>query len=444
MLNMLKFIRRHPEMIPQGLKGYAKQGLSPRMYLTIANYLNKTKLMKLFPWVKTASYSAGFPVEFGFAFDVYPYFPEAFGALTGAAECTVPAIEAAEGLGYNHDLCSYMKTSIGASRQGWPEDFGGNEPTDFYLSANPVCDTHMKWFEGDAKIFGKPHFGLDVPSMVEGEGEERFEEYVDYLEAQYMDLIAFWERHTGRKFDLQKFNAAVDKSYELAHLFEALMEYRKRFPANQYFHWQRSFMLPLVCQWNQDAGIRFYRSELKKAQARYGDQKVIPPGREPFRIGWDGITLWYKVDFYRKVLAEKGAFVVAESYTHSFAIRKKPAAVTLKETLRQMAREFLIVPYTLNIDLRIKYFDQMIRDYDLDGLILFANQSCRPQATGLQDLRDALVEKWGIPILILNTDHCDPRAYADGPIRTRVDGFVEMMASNQRRGRRRPTPEPVA
>jgi benzoyl-CoA reductase/2-hydroxyglutaryl-CoA dehydratase subunit BcrC/BadD/HgdB len=93
----------------------------------------------------------------------------------------------------------------------------------------------------------------------------------------------------------------------------------------------------------------------------------------------------------------------------------------------------MVVPYTMNLDDRIKYFDKMIEEFDLDGIILHANQSCRPQSTGLQDLRDALMEKWGIPVLMLNTDHCDPRAYAEGPITTRIDGFVEMMEAYKKR-----------
>jgi benzoyl-CoA reductase/2-hydroxyglutaryl-CoA dehydratase subunit BcrC/BadD/HgdB len=433
MINITRFIIKNPKMLVEGLKGYLKQPLTPRMFQMIMQYINRTKLMKLFPWVKTGSFTAGFPVEFARAFGVFPYYPEAYAALTGSAECTLPSIEHAESLGYSKDLCSYMKTSIGASRLGWPEDFGGNEPTDMYFSANPVCDTHMKWFENDAKIFGKPHFGLDVPSLVAGEGEERLEEYIDYVEEQLWDLIRFLEKHTGKKFNENKFLKTIDRSAEISRLFMDVYDYRKRFPANRYFEWVRLYMLPLVCQWNENDAVRFYKKHLEMAKKRYGDNKVIESGREKYRVAWEGITIWYKVDLYRKVLAEKGAKIVAESYTDSFPLRKKPAGPTVSATLRQMAREFMIVPYTLNIDERIKYFDKLITDYDLDGIIMLANQSCRPQSTGLQDLRDALVEKWGIPVLMLNTDHCDPRAYAEGPINTRIDGFIEMMEAKKKR-----------
>jgi benzoyl-CoA reductase/2-hydroxyglutaryl-CoA dehydratase subunit BcrC/BadD/HgdB len=432
MIRVTRFIAENPKLFINGIKGYLNQPLTFRMFQIIMQYINRTKLMKLFPWIKTGSFSAGFPVEFARAFGVFPYYPEAYAALTGAAESTQPSIEHAESLGYSRDLCSYMKTSIGASRLNWPEDFGGNEPSDFYFSANMVCDTHMKWFESEAKIFGKPHFGLDVPSYVAGESEERLEEYIDYVEQQLWDLIRFLENVTGKKFNEKKFLKTIDRSAEMCRLFMDLYEYRKRHPANRYFEWVRIFMLPLVPQWNEKDCVKFYKKHLKMAQKRYGDKKVIESGREKYRVLWEGITIWYKVDLYRKVLADKGARVVMEPYTYSFAVRKK-SGLTLKQALRQIARELMIIPFTLNLDERIKYFDTLIDEYDIDGIILFANQSCRPSSTGLQDLKEAIVKKRGIPVLMLNTDHCDPRAYSEGPINTRIDGFIEMMESYKQR-----------
>lgn len=432
MIKLTRFVFQHPDLFAQGMKGYLNQNLSPRLYQIMLQYINRTKMTVLQPWRRFGVFSAGFPTEIPAAMGYFPGYPEAYAALTGAAGCTVPPIEKAESLGYSRDLCSYMKTSIGASRMGWPEDFGGHRVADAYFSANLVCDTHLKWFENEARIHNRPHFALDVPSLVAGEGEDRIEEYVDYIEQQLWDLIAFLEEQTGKKFNQEKFFEIVNNSAEICRLFKELYEYRKRFPANRYFEWVRSFMLPMVSQWNQKDAIRYYAGQLKKAQKRYGDAQVINKGREPYRVLWEGITLWYNVDLYRKVLAERGAYIVADPYTYSFAGRSRPGP-TLKETLRRMARDHIIVPFTLNLDRRIAYFNRLIEEFDLDGIILHANQSCRPSSTGLLDLQEALRQQWGIPVLMMNTDHCDPRAYAEGPMTTRIDGFIELMENYQKK-----------
>ena len=432
MIKITRFMFENSDIFFKGIKEYWNQPLSPRLMQIILQYVNRTKMTVFKTWPYFGAFSAGFPSEFTSAMGFFPGYPEAYAALVGTAGCTVPAIEHAESLGYNRDLCSYMKTSIGASRMNWPEDFGGHRVADAYFSANLVCDTHLKWFENEAKIHNKPHFALDVPNLVAGEGEDRLEEYVDYVEAQLWDLIAFLEKLTKKPFNKAKFMEIVNNSAEICRLFRELYEYRKCFPANAYFEWVRSFMLPMVSQWNQKDAIRYYRKHLKMAQKRYGNSKVIASGREKYRVLWEGITLWYNVDLYQKILAEKGAYIVAEPYTYSFAGRSKPAT-DFKETLRRMARDMIIVPFTLNLDRRITYFDTLIQEFDLDGIIMHANQSCRPSSTGLLDLKEALSEKWGIPILMMNTDHCDPRAYAEGPMNTRVDGFVELMEGYKQR-----------
>lgn len=432
MIKLTRFIWNNPGLFAKGVKGYLNQPVTPRLAQIILQYLNQTKLTVLQPWKRFGVFSAGFPTEIPAAMGYFPGYPEAYAALTGTAGCTVPPIEHAESLGYGRDLCSYMKTSIGACRMGWPEDFGGNRVADAYFSANLVCDTHLKWFEGEARLHGKPHFALDVPNLVAGESDERLEEYVDYVEAQFYDMIAFLEKETGKSFNEKKFFEIVNDSAEICRLFRELFEYRKRFPANAYFEWVRMFMLPMVSQWNQKDAIRYYSKELKKAQKRYKDQTSIEGGREKYRVLWEGITLWYNADLYQKVLAERGAYVVCEPYTYSFAGRSKPKG-SLKETLRQMARDHIIVPFTLNLDRRIAYFNSLVEAFDLDGVILHANQSCRPSSTGLFDLQEALQKKWGIPVLMMNTDHCDPRAYAEGPMTTRIDGFVELMEAYVKR-----------
>ncbi|MBU1169516.1 MAG: 2-hydroxyacyl-CoA dehydratase family protein [Proteobacteria bacterium] len=432
MIRLTRFIVQNPGLFVNGLKGYLNQHLSPRLYQIMMQYLNRTKMTAMQPWKRFGVFSAGFPTEIPAAMGYFPGYPEAYAALTGAAGCSVPSIEYAESLGYGRDLCSYMKTSIGSSRMGWPEDFGGNRVADAYFSANLVCDTHLKWFESEARIHNKPHFALDVPSFVAGEHENRIEEYVDYVEQQLWDLIAFLEKETGKKFNEKKFFEMVGNSAEICRLFRELSEYRKRFPANRYFEWVRTFMLPMVSQWNQKDAIRFYSKHLKMAEKRYGDRQTIEGGREKYRVLWEGITLWYNVDLYQKVLADKGARIVAEPYTYSFAGRSKPKG-SLKETLRQIARDHILVPFTLNLDRRIAYFNTLIQEYDLDGIILHANQSCRPSSTGQLDLQEALQKKWGIPVLMMNTDHCDPRAYAEGPMNTRIEGFVELMESYVKR-----------
>ncbi len=427
---MIGFIAKHPKVFYEGVKGFMHQALTPRIFALLNEYTLKSKIATLLPWKKTGNVVAGFPVEFLLSLDIFPLWPEVFAIYAGAAGVTQPLIEHAESIGYSRDLCSYMKTSIGAYEKKYPCDFGGPPKGDIYLSTNMICDTHVKWIENEARRLAAPYFGLDVPSYVSGSDEARLERYIDYVVAQFYDLIKFLEEQTGKSFSEEKFMKTVNKSQEACLLYHEIYNYRKRLPAPQYFEFQRLLMLPIGVMWNLDSAIKYYRKYLAKIKKRYDH---APPeeltGREKFRVMWEGITIWYKVDMYYD-LAEKGAKVVYESYTESVAFRKKRTS-TFPETLRQMAKELILTPYTFNLENRISFFEQKIDEYDIDGLILHANLSCRPSSTGLLDLKDAIQKNRGIPILILNADMDDPRSYAEGPTQTRLDSFVEMMEENQ-------------
>ncbi len=429
---MLNFLIRHREVAIAGVKGFKRQPLTPKLFGLMAEYTTKSKIAQANPWRRTGAPTAGFPIEFLLAFDIFPIHPEAYACYAGAAGITQAAIEHAEGMGYSRDLCSYMKTSIGATELGYPCDFGGVPQPDLYTSANMVCDTHIKWMENEARRHNLPYFGLDVPSHVAGSDDQSLERDIDYLVAQFFDLIAFLEKQTGKTFAQDKFMRVIGKSQEACRLYDEILQYRRCLPAAQYFEFQRLFMLPVAVMWNLDGCIRYYRRILRKLKQRFGP---TPPadlgGREKFRLIWEGITIWYKVDLYYW-LAERGAHFVYEQYTESFAIRRRRTG-TFDETLRQIARELLLLPYTLNLEKRIANFERKIDEYDIDGVVLHANLSCRPASAAQQDVKQALQESRNIPVLILSADMDDPRSFAEGPVKTRLESFIEMMAANRDR-----------
>ncbi|MCE5206792.1 MAG: 2-hydroxyacyl-CoA dehydratase family protein [Chloroflexi bacterium] len=389
-----------------------------------------TKKAAAAPGQKVACFTAGFPVEFLRTFDVWPGFPEAYACSAGMEKISQDLIEHAEGMGYSRDLCSYMKTSVGAFDKGYPVDFGGSPVPDFYVGTNGVCDTHAKWFENEARRHGRPYFAMDVPCAVSGKDEARWKIDCDYIVAQLYELIKFLEEQTGKAFDEKKFMDIIHKSQECNRLYLEFFEYRKKMPAAEYFIFMRVFMFPVFGQWDQDAAIKYYQKVLDKMKKRYAQapEKIGPP--EKYRLMWEGITLWYGADFYKE-LEKKGAYIVYEPYTESSGFRKKRTE-TVDETFRQMALEFTTACYVLSLEDRIPFFEQKIAEYRIDGLILHGNMSCRPSAAGLQDLKTAIEKSMKIPVLILTCDMMDPRAFAEGQIQTRTDAFIEMMEENKK------------
>jgi len=431
MPSMLSFIFQHPDVFFRATKNNLKQGIPFSLARLFMDYQKKANSMDQKRDKKVGAFTAGMPVEFLLAFDIFPVFPEAHCCMAGQAGITQHLIEHAESMGYSRDLCSYMKTSVAAVDMSYPCNFGGCPIPDCYIASNGVCDTQAKWFENEARRNNRPYFALDVPSPVSGLDKKALEINFAYQVEQMHALIKFLEEITGKPFDQDKFMQIVNKSQEVCGCYLEIYEYRKRFPAPMYFEVQRAFMFPQFGMWDLDGALRYYQMVLKDIKKAYDEMPEEKIGqREKYRLMWEGITLWYGIDLYRE-LAKRGAYIVYEPYTHAAAMRRKKTS-SFEETLKTMAKENISNFYTLNLEERIPYFEDKIKEYHIDGLILHANLSCRPSSTGLQDIKSVIEERLDIPVLILNCDMCDPRAYAEGPVLNRIDAFIELIQEKQK------------
>lgn len=393
-------------------------------------YLIHGMIASKLPWKKTAWTGAGFPIELLWAYDVYPLHPENMATVAAARRQSQRLIEHAEGMGYSRDLCSYCKTNFGAVDTKIKTTMGGIAKPDFIAITNTICDTHWKWFQIQARKYKVPAFIFDCPSYVSGTDEKTMESYVDYMVDQFFDFAVFMEKHFGKKLDEKKMRSVLAKSDRLCALWNEIYELRKAVPAPYSSAETSASFFPLVVLCGQDVGIKFFEkilADLKERVAR--KEGTLTSGKEKYRLLFEGIPFWYKMKFMYE-LANYEAVVVYEPYTYSFGPRK-PLNLSMEETLRRVARTMMDLPYSYNLEKRIDYFKQAVADYKIDGVILHENMSCRPSSTGMMDLKEALQRECGIPVLILQCDMNDPRAYADGPIKTRIEGFVELMERNR-------------
>ncbi|MBU0465918.1 MAG: 2-hydroxyacyl-CoA dehydratase family protein, partial [Proteobacteria bacterium] len=69
----------------------------------------------------------------------------------------------------------------------------------------------------------------------------------------------------------------------------------------------------------------------------------------------------------------------------------------------------------------------MIKFYDADGLVMHSNRSCKPYSFGQMDIMRIVREKTNIPVLMIEADMVDPRAFSQSQVETRIDAFMEII-----------------
>ena len=69
----------------------------------------------------------------------------------------------------------------------------------------------------------------------------------------------------------------------------------------------------------------------------------------------------------------------------------------------------------------------IVEQYSVDGIVFHSNRSCRPYSLGQQDIKDMLTEWTGVPGVLIEADMNDERSYAEGPVFTRIEAFIETL-----------------
>ena len=73
-----------------------------------------------------------------------------------------------------------------------------------------------------------------------------------------------------------------------------------------------------------------------------------------------------------------------------------------------------------------------MRDFSIDGLLLFRSPSCRAYNMTELQVADSILEELGIPSVILDIDLADDRKYSDAQATARLEAFKEILEARKK------------
>ena len=94
-----------------------------------------------------------------------------------------------------------------------------------------------------------------------------------------------------------------------------------------------------------------------------------------------------------------------------------------------LALKCLQNPYIGKSRRRTDGLESIKEEFGIDGSILFATPACRHANSSYRLLQEACA-KIDIPFMVLDMDIGDPRTYASEQVRTRLEGFIELLGQS--------------
>ena len=368
---------------------------------------------------KVAWITSGGPVEPLIAMDVIPVYPENHGAMIGASKMGSDLCEKSEIMGYSRDLCSYARTDIAcAPIQAGP--IGGLPKPDMLICCNNICGTVLKWYEIQARYYKKPLFILDTPFC----HTEYSDEAKKYVRRQLNEFTQFLEDTCGNNFDYEKMKEVGKLSFEAQKLWKDILDTAAHKPAplsafDAFFH-----LALIVTLRGTQVVVDYYTSLLNEMKERIASG-IGAVENEKYRLLWDNLPVWYRTKWLSEKFSSNYACLVADTYNSAWCSALK--YINENDFLETMAEAYTRIYLNIGIDQMAEEIVSMIDKYDVDGLVMHSNRSCKPYSFGQYDIQKIVREKRGIPSLIIEADMVDERSFSESQIESRIEAFMEVI-----------------
>ncbi|OHD62786.1 MAG: 2-hydroxyglutaryl-CoA dehydratase [Spirochaetes bacterium RBG_13_51_14] len=374
---------------------------------------------KIVAWI-----TSGGPVEPLIAMDIIPIYPENHGAMIGASHLGVQLCEIAEQMGYSRDLCSYARSDIAAAARQTGAIPGGLPPPDFLVCCNNICGTVVKWYEVLARFFNVPLFIYDTP-FIHTEFSDAAKRYV---KRQTYEYIAFLEERTGKKADRDRLTEVGRLSVQAMRIWQKVLDTGMHKPApmtafDAFFH------LALIVTLRGTQVVIDYYTELLNELNDHIAQGIGMIPNEKYRLLWDNLPVWFKTRWLSEKFASHSAALVASTYTNAWC--NVVDLIDESDLVGSLGIATSSIYINISIDRMLSELGGMIRKYDVDGLVMHSNRSCKPYSLGQYDIQKMVMKEFGIPSLIIEADQVDERNFSESQIETRIDAFMETIKAHK-------------
>ena len=261
---------------------------------------------------------------------------------------------------------------------------------DVLLACNNQCDVVAEWYQNLSGLFG------NVPYRVINVGN-RYDGVVDTLRVQYvreqlLDTIALLEEQTGTTLDRDLLLETAHRANQAVSLWKKYLDFGKLTPSpmtafDGFFH-----MALIVSVRGTEEAIDYYQKLVEETKARV-DACEAAVNPELHRVLWDNLATWFNFGELKRTLGARGVAVVGSTYLDVW--KKAFDTSNFDALLTSMAQAYCVMYTNLTLTERIELWKQMVRDYQVEGVLFHNNRSCHTFSRLQGQIAKALKEEFG-------------------------------------------------
>jgi benzoyl-CoA reductase/2-hydroxyglutaryl-CoA dehydratase subunit BcrC/BadD/HgdB len=349
------------------------------------------------------------------------YFPRelvlAAGAIpVGLCGTTQEPIAAAEKV-LPVDQCPMVKSTYGRAISNTCPIF----PLADCIVGETTCDGRKKMYELLAREI--PMHVMDLPQKPDE--KEALEHWI----AEVKKLKAFLNNQLNVEITDETLRSAIHDINKERMLMKEIFACRKHHPTPI----MGADLVGLTTGMHYTTDREEYRANLatllQELKRRIQD-KQFACGPERPRVLWTGLGNSLGCDKVLRLVEECGGVVVCQEGCGGVT-REDTLVDETKDPLEALAERYLKVTcacMTPN-NIRFEQIDKLIRDYSIEGVLDLTWQSCHAFNIESHRVAEVVKGKHGLPFLHIVTDYSQSDI---GPLRIRIEGFIEQMQLRRR------------
>jgi benzoyl-CoA reductase/2-hydroxyglutaryl-CoA dehydratase subunit BcrC/BadD/HgdB len=188
--------------------------------------------------------------------------------------------------------------------------------------------------------------------------------------------------------------------------------------------------LPFNTLKGEPEAVAYYR-ELKAELVERVVHRIVPMvAEEKYRLYWDNLPIFFKIAEHTQKFASYGAVPVVAQFPFYFG----GPELDPERPLKSIVELLLLGPLNKGVKGRIEFITKLVEGYSIDGLVMQRSRTCQLVNMGQDDIVKALIQKTGLPAVVIEGDVCDPRLYSESEFNSKIDTFMKMLARRGPRG----------
>ncbi|MHA2359260.1 MAG: 2-hydroxyacyl-CoA dehydratase subunit D, partial [Candidatus Thorarchaeota archaeon] len=252
---------------------------------------------------------------------------------------------------------------------------------------------------------------------------EQLPHHQEYVRSGVQRLIQFLEKKFNKPLEDKRLVEVAELSSKAIGLWTQSLEACQNTPSPLNCADRFLTMAPVVSSRGTEHCVEFYETLLAEVETRVSEG-IGAVRDEKIRLLWDNIPMWYSLRFFN-VLASRGVVFPADTYTHAWT--GAIGGIDRSSILDGIVNNYSNVYLNKGLDAKVDKMCQLIKDYNLDGFIMFSVRSCKRYSLGQMVSKELVTERTGVPGVIIEGDMVDSRVFNEAQIETRVDALLEML-----------------